>query len=98
MLGTYADARWRPWPGAVARRRRREVALGPTGRQALRHGIRGAAKATCLCAALLASVGVANGSHGPIVLSEPAQPSATLVSVATHVPPGAGLAAREHHR
>jgi hypothetical protein len=94
MLGTYAEARWHPWLGARARRRRRAVTLSPTGRQALRHGIRGAAKATCLSALLMAAFGVAGGSHGPIVLSEPAQPGAAQLLLAPHLPLSAGLAAK----
>jgi len=94
MLGTYAEARWHPWLGAPARRRRRAVTLSPTGRQALRQGIRGAAKATCLSALLMAAFGVAGGSHGPIVLSEPSQPAVAHLLVAPRLLPSAGLAAK----
>jgi hypothetical protein len=73
MLGTYGDAHALSWPGVLPRRRRRQVALSPTGRQAVRHGIRGAIQATCLSAAVLAASGLLGASHGPVVLSEPSQ-------------------------
>lgn len=81
MLGTYADTRALPWPVSVPRRRHR-VAVGPTGRQVLRQGLRGAVQATCLSAAMLIAAGVVGASRGPVVLNEPSQPNAAHVSVA----------------
>lgn len=82
MLGAYSEAVLRPPPGlVVVRRRQRERTLSPTTHQAVRHGIHGAVKAACLSAALMASAGVAAGSHGPVVLSVPA--AATSVTQVT---------------
>lgn len=87
MLGTYADAHVLSWPGVVPRRRRREIALSATGRQAVRHGIRGAIQASCLSAAVLAASGLLGASHGPVVLSEPSQqPLAALTAHGAPVP------------
>ena len=72
---TYPQARALPWPGALSRREPRRVVLGATGKQAVRHGIRGAIQASCLSAAVLAAAGVL-GARGPVVLSEPSQPAA----------------------
>lgn len=80
MLGTYHDTRALPWPATLPRRRvRTRPALSPTGRQAVRHGVRGAVQAVCLSAALMAAAGAVGAAHGPAVLSSPGQSSADHV-------------------
>lgn len=76
MLGTYPDARLLPWTLPVRRGRARRQGLPAGARQALRHGIRGAAKTACLSAAVLTASGVMGAARAPVVLSEPSQPSA----------------------
>lgn len=93
MLGAYPDTRALPWPVSFPRPARRRVAVGATGRQAIRHGLRGAVQATCLGAALLAASGALGASRGPMVLSEPSQHTAIHLSV----PSGAGVSAGFAH-
>jgi hypothetical protein len=98
MLGTYPDAHALPWPAVMPRQRvhraARAVRVASRRRQALRHGIRGALKATILSAALMAASAVVGASRGPVVLSEPAQPAALHAVAPVTTGPSAGLAAK----
>src|SRR5260370_31991430 len=79
MLSTYPDARALAWRVAVPRRRVR-CATRSVGRQALMHGVRGAARTACLSAALLAASAGMGAAKVPIVLSEPSQPASVHAS------------------
>jgi len=93
MLGTYPDARVLSWTLPVRRGRVRRLALRGNARQALVHGIRGAAKTAGMSAALLAASGVVGAARAPVVLSEPSQPTAVQVAAPAQAAPHAALVA-----